>query len=193
MSESEKYTDDEICVRPAKKEDMKAVAEMIQELADFEKMPDGPKMSLKELERDGFELQPPAFRCCVAELAAGSGGARAGAGGGVLAGYVLYFPTYSTWEGRALLLEDLYVRPAQRRRGVGERLFNHVAKEAARSGCSRLDFHVLEWNPATDFYQRKGAENLTAKEQWCYYRLSGAALAAAAAGAPGVGAPGLHA
>ncbi|XP_049887900.1 thialysine N-epsilon-acetyltransferase-like [Pectinophora gossypiella] len=169
----EKFTDNEIQVRPAKKEDMVAVAEMIQELADFEKMPEGPKLSLQDLERDGFESKPSAFSCKVAELQEGRGAPS-------VVGYALYFPTYSTWEGRAMMLEDLYVRPAVRRRGVGHKLFDSVAKEAHTSGCSRLDFHVLEWNDARSFYESKGAVNLTNKEQWCYYRLSGGALEQAA-------------
>lgn len=49
-------------------------------------------------------------------------------------------------------------------------------QEAATTGCSRLDFHVVEWNKATAFYEKKGAVNLTKKEQWCYFRLSGEAL-----------------
>ncbi|XP_059055936.1 thialysine N-epsilon-acetyltransferase-like [Achroia grisella] len=162
---SQKYGKD-LVIRDAKKEDMKAVAQMIQELADFEKMPNGPKLSVKELEHDGFERQPPAFRCKVAEVQS----ARS------LVGYALYFPTYSTWEGVSMMLEDLYVRPEERRRGVGRRLFDAIAKEAVASGSSRLDFHVLEWNPARTFYNAKGAENLTKSEQWCYYRLSGQAL-----------------
>lgn len=72
---------------------------------------------LADLSRDCFDRQPPAFLCKVAELA-----------GGRLAGYAIYFPTYSTWEGPALMLEDLCVRLPERRRGAGERLFNAVAK-----------------------------------------------------------------
>ncbi|CAD0195156.1 unnamed protein product [Chrysodeixis includens] len=162
------YKDDEIKIRPAKMEDMSAVAEMIQELADFEKMPEGPRMSVKDLQHDGFERQPPAFQCKVAEVQR--------AGTQPVVGYALYFPTYSTWEGRSMMLEDLYVRTSQRHKGVGKRLFKEVAKEASTSGCTRLDFHVLEWNPARSFYENKGAVNLTNKEQWCYYRLTGDAL-----------------
>ncbi|CAG9782645.1 unnamed protein product [Diatraea saccharalis] len=162
------YDDNEILIRSANKEDMKAVAEMIQELADFEKMPQGPKMSVRDLEHDGFEVSPPAFQCKIAELK--------GAVTQPVIGYALYFPTYSTWEGRSMMLEDLYVKNSERRHGVGKRLFNAVAKEASKTGCSRLDFHVLEWNPARSFYESKGAVNLTASEQWCYYRLTGEAL-----------------
>ncbi|XP_021192288.1 thialysine N-epsilon-acetyltransferase [Helicoverpa armigera] len=163
-----KYKDDEIRIRPARKEDMQAVAEMIQELADFEKMPKGPKMTVAELQRDGFERQPPSFQCKVAEVQR--------PGTAPVVGYALYFPTYSTWEGRSMMLEDLYVRTSQRRLGVGKRLFKAVANEASSTGCTRLDFHVLEWNPARTFYENKGAINLTNKEQWCYYRLGGDAL-----------------
>ncbi|CAG4989707.1 unnamed protein product [Colias eurytheme] len=168
---AEKYKDGDITIREAKYEDMEAVAEMIQELADFEKMPDGPKLSVKDLQRDGFESNPPAFRCLVAEVANTQKPA---------VGYALYFPTYSTWRGRAMMLEDLYVRPSERKRGVGNKLFNAVAKQASSSGCSRLEFHVLEWNDARSFYERKGAVNLTNTEQWCYYRLTGDALQQAA-------------
>ncbi|CAH1643106.1 unnamed protein product [Spodoptera littoralis] len=165
---AEKYKEDELQIREAKREDMTAVAEMIQELADFENMSEGPKMSVTDLEHDGFERQPPAFRCKIAEVM------RPGAE--AVVGYALYFPTYSTWEGRSMMLEDLYVRSSQRRLGVGKRLFEAVAKEASSTGCSRLDFHVLEWNPARSFYEHKGAVNLTNTEQWCYYRLAGEAL-----------------
>ncbi|XP_045453551.1 thialysine N-epsilon-acetyltransferase-like [Melitaea cinxia] len=169
---STKYSDGELNIRRAKKDDMTAVAEMIQELADFEKMPNGPKLSVTDLKRDGFESQPPAFQCLVAEVS--------GRDSNVIVGYALYFPTYSTWEGKSMMLEDLYVRTSERRRGVGDKLFNAVANEAKASGSSRLDFHVLEWNDARSFYEGKGAVNLTKTEQWCYYRLTGESLQRAA-------------
>ncbi|XP_050355691.1 thialysine N-epsilon-acetyltransferase [Nymphalis io] len=169
---STKYAQTELKIRRAEKDDMIAVAEMIQELADFEKMSDGPKICVKDLQRDGFESQPPAFRCLVAELSKGESV--------VIVGYALYFPTYSTWEGRSMMLEDLYVRTSERRRGIGHKLFNAVAKEAIASGSSRLDFHVLEWNDARTFYEGKGAVNLTNSEKWCYYRLTGEQLAVSA-------------
>ncbi|KAJ0181508.1 hypothetical protein K1T71_003593 [Dendrolimus kikuchii] len=165
---AEKYANSELVVRQATKEDMSAVADMIQELADSEKMPGGPKMSVQGLQHDGFERQPPAFFCKVAEVQTPDR---------LIVGYALYFPTYSTWEGRAMMLEDLYVRQQVRRKGVGQKLFDAVAKEAFESGCSRLDFHVLDWNPAKGFYEAKGAVNLTQLEEWCYYRLAGDALA----------------
>ncbi|KAL4702396.1 hypothetical protein ACJJTC_005672 [Scirpophaga incertulas] len=158
----------EVEIRAAVKEDMSSVAQMIQDLADFEKMPNGPQMTVRELERDGFEANPPAFKCKVAVLKKNDVP--------TVIGYAIFFPTYSTWEGRSMMLEDLYVIPSERRNGVGRRLFNSIAEEAFTSGSNRLDFHVLEWNPARSFYERRGAVNLTRAEHWCYYRLAGEAL-----------------
>ncbi|XP_041974326.1 thialysine N-epsilon-acetyltransferase-like isoform X2 [Aricia agestis] len=124
-------------------------------------MSNGPQLTVKDLQRDGFEKEPPAFSCLVAELPSKHR----------VIGYALYFPTYSTWRGASMMLEDLYVRPTERKQGVGDKLFEAVAEEAWGAGCSRLDFHVLEWNPARSFYRRKGALDLTAAEGWCYYRL----------------------
>ncbi|CAB3220038.1 unnamed protein product [Arctia plantaginis] len=166
---SDQKVESKIQIRQAKKEDMSAVAEMIQELADFEKMPTGPKMSVKDLEHDGFVRDPPAFHCKIAVD-------DSIVGTNPVVGYALYFPTYSTWEGRSMMLEDLYVRTNQRSKGIGKKLFKSVAKEAKKTGCSRLDFHVLEWNPARSFYENEGAVNMTKSEQWCYYRLTGDAL-----------------
>ncbi|XP_068628301.1 thialysine N-epsilon-acetyltransferase-like [Battus philenor] len=158
--------DEELNIRDATANDMVTVADMIQELADYEHMVEGPQLTVEDLQRDGFERQPPAFKCKVAELSPS----------GTIVGYAIYFPTYSTWKGRALMLEDVYVRENFRRRGYGKKLFYSIAAEAVRMGCCRLDFHVLAWNEARSFYGALGAENLTEREQWCYYRLSGDAL-----------------
>ncbi|KAI8430444.1 hypothetical protein MSG28_000719 [Choristoneura fumiferana] len=170
---SRQYKDNCIQIRPAKIEDMEAVAVLIQELAEYEKMPEGPKLSVADLQRDGFESNPPVFRCLVAVEKNNNGTDD-------IVGYAIYFPTFSTWEGRSMMLEDLCVKQSHRRRGIGDKIFNAVAKEATDSKCSRLDFHVLEWNPARSFYNAKGAVNLTQLEQWCFYRLTGDALTKAA-------------
>ncbi|KAJ8947479.1 hypothetical protein NQ318_009782 [Aromia moschata] len=152
-------------IRKAKKEDMIEVYELIKELAEFEKLEDQVKIDNTVLQRDGFDTDHPAFRCLVAEVSDGH-----------IVGYALYFPTYSTWEGKALLLEDLYVRSAYRRRGIGKQLFMAVAKIAHESEISRLDFHVLSWNPAIAFYKGLGAVDLTVKEDWHFFRLDQACL-----------------
>ncbi|XP_061708206.1 thialysine N-epsilon-acetyltransferase-like [Cydia pomonella] len=168
--QSEDFHDVDVLIRPARKDDMAAVASLIQELADFQNMSDGPKINASDLQRDGFETTPPAFLLLVAE----------NKGNNAIVGYALYFRTYSTWEGPAMMLEDLYVKPALRRQGIGRRLFKAVTEQAALARCSRLDFHVLEWNRAKSFYESIGAVNLTKSEQWCLYRLSGEAFEKAA-------------
>lgn len=86
-------------------------------------------------------------------------------------GYAICFYSYSTWQGRSFFLEDLYVRPQHRKHGAGARMFREVASLAVKLGCHRLDFHVLGWNPAREFYQRMGAIDLTESEEWHFYRV----------------------
>lgn len=187
-------------IREARREDCKEIRRLIQELADFEKMPTGPKIDADVLEEDGFNCENPYFHCFVAEPPSNDGGdaivpdnggelsdtgicgcskARVGDDfiANTLLGYALYFYTYSTWKGKVLYLEDLYVTPACRGQGLGSALFNRVAKRAFESHCCRLDFSVLNWNPAQDFYKAKGAINITEEEGWHHYRLDREALA----------------
>ncbi|XP_040271308.1 thialysine N-epsilon-acetyltransferase-like isoform X2 [Bufo bufo] len=82
--------------------------------------------------------------------------------GGPFAGYALFANSYSSWTGRTLHLEDLYVTPKFRGRGLGRRLMKKVAQEGVRSGCSQIHLSVLKWNhPAISLYRSLGAENLT--------------------------------
>lgn len=99
---------------------------------------------------------------------------------GAVAGFAIYFTSFSTWTGKAgLYLEDLFVLPEARGRGLGRALLRHLAAEAVRRGCARLEWSVLDWNqPAIDFYKSLGAEPL---DKWTRYRLAGPALAALAA------------
>ena len=92
------------------------------------------------------------------------------------AGYALWFRTFSTWLGRpGLWLEDLYVPPALRRRGVGTALLRHVARLARERGYGRVEWSALDWNDlAIDFYRGLGALRL---DEWTTYRLDGPALA----------------
>jgi GNAT superfamily N-acetyltransferase len=97
------------------------------------------------------------------------------------AGFALWFHNYSTFAARpGLYLEDLFVFPEWRGRGVGRRLLAHLAEIAISRGCARMEWSVLNWNEtATDFYRNLGAEAL---DDWTGYRLSGDALARVASG-----------
>lgn len=87
-------------------------------------------------------------------------------------GYAICFLYYSTWQGKTYFLEDLYVRPTFRTSGVGRQIFTELAKAAKENKCRRLDFHVLGWNPAREFYKKLGAVDLTETEDWHYYRVT---------------------
>ena len=91
------------------------------------------------------------------------------------AGFALFFHNYSTFVAKpGIYLEDLFVDPAFRKRGVGKALLQHLAREVVARGCGRLEWSALKWNRlAIDFYLRLGA---VAMDEWCIYRLSGAPL-----------------
>jgi GNAT superfamily N-acetyltransferase len=156
----------EIHIRDAGPEDVPAILRMIRELAEFERQPDAVIATEADLLRDGWGPQPR-FSCRIAEL------------DGAVSGFALWFHNYSTWEGRAgIYLEDLYVSPAARGHGLGERMIVDLAQLAVRDGLRRLDLSVLDWNPARDFYHRLGLEH---RPDWLPYRITGEALRALAA------------
>nr|CAD7414363.1 unnamed protein product [Timema poppensis] len=138
-------------IREARREDCTHIRHLAQELADMEMMPNGPKITAK-----GHH-----------EVPAGESQQSS-----VIIGYAIYYFSYSTWVGRCVYLEDLYVIPKYRKQGVGAALFTRVAKRCHELGCQRLDFAVLNWNPAQDFYKKLGAVNITNTESWEHFRLS---------------------
>jgi GNAT superfamily N-acetyltransferase len=155
-------------VRRAAPGDAEALLGLIDALADYEKLERPAPDARDRLVRDTFG---PAPRVAVL-LAEGDDG---------LAGYALFFETYSSFLARPTLwLEDLFVRPAQRGGGHGLRLFRAVAGEARRRGCGRMEWNVLKWNQlAIDFYDRLGATPIT---EWQTYRLDAGALDTVAGG-----------
>lgn len=88
-------------------------------------------------------------------------------------GYAIAYNSFSSWQGKSLFLEDLYVKPAYRNLGIGRRLFTYVSRMAAEAGCSQLDFHVLKWNRAQKFYEAMGAANIT---RYNVYRMTSDAM-----------------
>ncbi|XP_045469835.1 thialysine N-epsilon-acetyltransferase [Harmonia axyridis] len=149
-----------VTIRKAKKEDMVQVFKLIRALAEFERLEDQVKIDASVLEKDGFDSENPAFTCLVAELSDGH-----------IMGYALYYYSYSTWLGRSIFLEDLYVQAAYRGNGIGKQLFMAVAKIAHETQSKRMDFHCLCWNPAIRFYKSLGAINLTSTEKWQMFRI----------------------
>ena len=132
--------------RPIVPEDLPLVWEMIGGLAEYEHMTDILTGSRDRLHALLFD-EPRAFFGQVAELPDGR-----------LVGYALYHFTWSSFRTNARMwLEDLFVQETARGSGAGEALMRAFAADALARGCHRVDWHVLEWNPARTFYERLGA------------------------------------
>jgi GNAT superfamily N-acetyltransferase len=151
-----------VVVRPGTPDDAERIVRYIRELAAYEKAdPDELRVTPDDLRRYAFGPE----RCCetlIAEL------------DGTPVGFALYFTNFSTWEGRpGLYVEDIYIEQSARGHGVGLALFRELADVAVARDCRRIDFWVLHWNPARDFYHRIGAVHM---EDWLPYRIEGDAL-----------------
>lgn len=130
-------------------------------------MSSGPQLKVEDLLHDGnfdFKNSSPLFYSFVAETNEESNNKK-------IIGYSIGFFTYSTWQGKAFLMEDIYVKPEFRGRGFGKKIFIENVKFANDQKCKRFDFHVLDWNPAKKFYEKLGARNLSKEEGWEFYRL----------------------
>ena len=132
-------------IRLAQKEDMKAVLGLITELAVYEREPHAVHISEQDLIKHGFTESR--FKCFVAQHSLEG-----------IIGMALYYPRYSTWKGPTLHLEDLYVKPAFRKYGIGQQLFENVIKEAIDQNVGRMEWTVLSWNQqALNFYKKYNA------------------------------------
>ena len=148
----------------------------VRELAEYEREPSAVVATADDLLRDGF-TEPKRFHALIAELSATDSDQRTTDDGEPTpAGFALYFYNYSTWRGCAgIWVEDLFVRPAFRGRGIGKALLERVAQIAVAEGCARLEWSVLDWNtPAVDFYGSLGAQSMS---EWTIMRVTGDALA----------------
>jgi GNAT superfamily N-acetyltransferase len=144
----------DISIRFATAEDVGLLLRFIRELAAFERAPDAVVATEADLVRHGFGPRPQ-FEAVLAFLEGESAGAA------------LFHGRFSTWLGRpGLYLEDLYVTEAARGHGVGRRLMARLAAIAVERGWGRIDFQVLDWNPARRFYQQVGMSDLS---QWLRY------------------------
>ncbi|MGO8758210.1 MAG: N-acetyltransferase family protein [Terracidiphilus sp.] len=166
----------ETAIRKATAADAALILELIRALAAFERAPDAVTATEEGLIRDGFGPTPYYF-CLIAEH------------GGRPAGFALNYFNYSTWVGRpGIYVEDIFVYPEFRRKGIGKALLKEVAAIAMEHGCQRMQWEVLDWNtPAIDFYRSIGGEFL---DEWRNVRLNGEAIRrlATCGGADGAGA-----
>ena len=138
-------------IRPATVHDSDLLRTMIRELAEFERELELVTIREEDLARDGFG-ENPRFRALIAEWEEHP------------AGYAVFFGYYSTWAGRGLFLEDLFVREAFRKRGIGRALLAAVARIAVDEHCYGIHWEVLDWNQkAIELYRKMGA---TFRDQW---------------------------
>ena len=151
-----------LTLRPATPADVPQILTFIRELALYEREPDAVLATEADLLRDGWG-PTPRFTAVIADYE------------GAPAGFALYFTSYSTWRGHhGIRLEDLYVMPSLRGKGIGKALLAHVACVAVEQGCPRFEWDVLEWNaPAIAVYQKIGARILI---EWRIMRIDGEAL-----------------
>lgn len=149
----------DVAIGPARADDAVALHGMIRSLADYEKLTHLCTGTPDEL-RAGLASDSPPFEALIARVE------------GQAVGFALFFPTYSTFLARrGLWLEDLFVLPAARGRGVGKALLRAVAAIAAARDCGRFEWSVLDWNtPAIRFYESLGA---TVMPDWRIARVTG--------------------
>ncbi len=152
-----------VMIRDAVADDAALLVTLIKELAEYERLTHKLKLTAESLKR---WLWGPdaAARAVIAEA------------DGAPAGYAVFFRTFSTFRGQpGMYLEDIFVRPALRGRGIGEALMRHVANVAKVEECSGLQWVVLNWNqPAIEFYQRLGAK--PDAPEWTTYSLDSEGL-----------------
>lgn len=160
-------------IREAVPADVPRLLELVQELADFERMPSAVEATADHFHRALFPDDNASARghALVAEVLTPQGPQ--------VVGMAVWYVTFSTWLGRhGLWLEDLYVSPTQRGTGLGQALLSRLAQIAVQRDYGRVEWRVLGWNePAIGFYRSLGA---VAQDEWVEYRVDGAALQALA-------------
>ena len=151
-------TDSSITLRPATGDDTPQILTFIQGLAEYEKLSHACVATEESLHQTLFGPRPYA-EVIMADY------------DGQPAGFALFFHNYSTFRARpGIYLEDLFVLPALRGRGIGQALLNELISLAVERGCARLEWSVLDWNaPAIEFYKSLGAER---QDEWTTFRIT---------------------
>lgn len=149
-------------IRKAKDIDTHTILKFIKELAEYEKLAHEVVTSVEELQAELFAEKSP-VEVLIAEWNQEP------------VGFALFFHNFSTWLGKkGIYLEDLYVQPHLRGKGIGKALLKAIAQIAVERNCGRVEWSVLDWNkPAIDFYESLKAVPMN---EWTVYRLTGSAL-----------------
>ena len=150
-------------IRPANVADVSLLSEFIRGIAEYEKLADE-VVADEAILRESFFGSRPKAEALIAEW------------GGEPVAFAVFFENFSTFMGRSgLYLEDLYVKPEYRCKGIGKALLSHLAGIAVERGCPRFEWVALDWNRnAIDFYEKLGAKQLS---EWRIFRLTGDNLA----------------
>lgn len=151
-----------LVIRPAMRADAALIVHFIEALAAYERLSHEAKASESDIVRDLFGTDPKVF-CEIAEWE------------GKPVGFTLWFYTYSTFQGRhGIWLEDLFVDPAMRGKGVGKALLVNLARRCVAEGLGRFEWWVLDWNePSIEFYKSQGG---VMQDEWTKVRVDGEAL-----------------
>jgi GNAT superfamily N-acetyltransferase len=154
-------------LRDATPDDLPAILRLLRALAEYEKLLHEVTATEADFAR-GLFAEPRRAEALLAEW------------DGAPVGFALWYYTFSTFQGHpGLYLEDVFVEPAQRNRGIGRAIFRDLARRALAAGCGRMEWSVLDWNaPAIAFYQSLGARP---REGWTLQQLQGPALVSLAA------------
>ena len=157
-----------LIIRRARPDEAALVLSLVRELAEYEKLLHEVEATEADIADALFGGNPRLF-CDIAEW------------NGEAAGFAVWFINFSTFSGRSgIYLEDLFVRPALRGKGIGKALLSHLAKECVSNGWSRLQWSVLDWNtPSIEFYKSLGAVLM---DEWTVCKVAGPALTALAQG-----------
>lgn len=150
--------DDHIMLRFAKENDVALILEFIRSLAEYEHLLD--KVEIKEEDLKKYLFEKKIIEVIIGEY------------DGIPAGYALFFHNFSTFLGKpGIFIEDIFVKPEFRGKGLGRTIFGFLAKIAVDRNCGRLEWSCLDWNkPSIDFYKNQGASPL---DEWTIYRITG--------------------
>uniref|UniRef100_G3MS24 N-acetyltransferase domain-containing protein n=1 Tax=Amblyomma maculatum TaxID=34609 RepID=G3MS24_AMBMU len=153
-------------IRPARREDAETVLNLIEELNEYQDIPPC-KITLDSLRRDLFECEQPWARVNLAVV-------PSPVGGEVVVGHALYVVIFDAVTlQRVAYMEDVYVRPAHRRQGIGLALWKSVVEQGLREGCDASRLEVLGWNKeAVGFYAKHGAKDLTPAYNFQHHKLT---------------------